>query len=294
MAQMTPLRRRLIDDMTVRNLSPATQQILRLRRGEVQSLLDRVAGSTGGGGGPRLPDHLVGLGLSWSHINQVSCALRFFFGVTLGRQDAIAHIVRAKEPKKLPVVLSGEEIERFLEAVPRDPLGHRSRALAARASSPGVSDYSAYGSTCAAIRRSGRSCSTTPIPRSSGYLAVGDAGHSQHRLRRVLRPLAGGREHLPPALVPHERDERVMGLVYGQYDAKPHGFAARRLPLHNMMLPHRPRPRGVRDCQQRRLKPHSSRAPWPSCSRPASRSVSPPMPPVSSSCSGTKASMAAS
>ena len=54
--------------------------------------------------------HLVGLGLSWSHINQVSCALRCFFGVTLGRQDAIAHIVRAKEPKKLPVVLSAEEI----------------------------------------------------------------------------------------------------------------------------------------------------------------------------------------
>ena len=38
MARMTPLRRRLIDDMTVRNLSPATQQSSRLRRGEVQSL----------------------------------------------------------------------------------------------------------------------------------------------------------------------------------------------------------------------------------------------------------------
>ena len=38
--------------------------------------------------------------------------------MTLGRQDAIAHIARAKEPKKLPVVLSGEEIVRFLEAIP--------------------------------------------------------------------------------------------------------------------------------------------------------------------------------
>ena len=62
--------------------------------------------------------------MSWRVLDPVSYALRFFFGVTLGRQDAIAHIVRAKEPKKLPVVLSAEEIARFLEAVP----GLRSRA----------------------------------------------------------------------------------------------------------------------------------------------------------------------
>jgi hypothetical protein len=62
--------------------------------------------------------HLAGLGLSWSHINQVSCALRFFFGVTVGRPEAFDRIISAKEPKKLPVVLSGEEIVRFLQAVP--------------------------------------------------------------------------------------------------------------------------------------------------------------------------------
>ena len=64
----------------------------------------------------------------------MSCALRFFFGVTLGRQDAIAHIVRAKEPKKLPVVLSAEEIARFLEAVP----GLRSRAALTTAYGAGL------------------------------------------------------------------------------------------------------------------------------------------------------------
>ena len=36
-------------------------------------------------------------------------------------------------------------------------------------------------------------------------------GHRQHRLRRLPRPLDGGREHLPAALVPHERHERVHG-----------------------------------------------------------------------------------
>jgi hypothetical protein len=48
--------------------------------------------------------HLAGLGWSWSHINQVSCALRFFFGVTLGRPEAFDRIISAKEPQKLPVV----------------------------------------------------------------------------------------------------------------------------------------------------------------------------------------------
>ena len=47
----------------------------------------------------------------------MSCALRFFFGVTLGRPEAFDRIISAKEPKKLPVVLSGEEIVRFLQAV---------------------------------------------------------------------------------------------------------------------------------------------------------------------------------
>ena len=55
------------------------------------------------------------------------------------------------------------------------------------------------------------------------------------------RPLAGGREHLPPALVPHERDERVHGPdLRRQYDAKPQGFVPGGISLHNMMLPHGP------------------------------------------------------
>src|SRR5712691_3993922 len=134
MAQMTALRRRMIDDMTVRNLSPATQQ----------SYVYAVAKfSRFFGCSPDRLDieevrayqlHLAGLGWSWSHINQVSCALRFFFGVTLGRPEAFDRIISAKEPKKLPVVLSGEEIVRFLQAVP----GLRSRAaLTAAGACPG-------------------------------------------------------------------------------------------------------------------------------------------------------------
>jgi site-specific recombinase XerD len=62
--------------------------------------------------------HLVEQKYSWPHINQVVCALRFFYGITLGQKEAFERIVAGKEPEKLPPVLNREEIVRFLEAVP--------------------------------------------------------------------------------------------------------------------------------------------------------------------------------
>ena len=52
--------------------------------------------------------HLIAQQRSWSHINQVVCALRFFYGITLGRSDANEQIVAAREPPRLPVVLSDD------------------------------------------------------------------------------------------------------------------------------------------------------------------------------------------
>ena len=40
--------------------------------------------------------HLVAKNHSWSHINQVACALRFFYGVTLGQKEAFERIVFGK------------------------------------------------------------------------------------------------------------------------------------------------------------------------------------------------------
>ena len=117
MATTSPLRQRMIEDMTIRNLSQATQQsyIYAVRK------FSRHFG--------RSPDwlgiedvrayqlHLIAQKRSWSHINQTACALRFFYGVTLGRPEAFERIVTGREPEKLPLVLSPEEIARFLEAV---------------------------------------------------------------------------------------------------------------------------------------------------------------------------------
>ena len=62
--------------------------------------------------------HLVSLGTSWPALNQTVCALRFFYGVTLDRGEIPERIAYARTPRKLPSMLSADEVVRFLEAVP--------------------------------------------------------------------------------------------------------------------------------------------------------------------------------
>lgn len=118
MAEVSPLRRRMIEDMTVRNLSPATQRSYV----HAVSKFSRFFG--------RSPDRLdledvrafqvqlVSGGISWAALNQTVCALRFFYGVTLKQADVPERIPYARQPRQLPVVLSADEVVRFLEAVP--------------------------------------------------------------------------------------------------------------------------------------------------------------------------------
>ena len=117
MATMSPLRRRMIEDMTVRNLSPATQRSYI----SAVSKFSRYFGKS--------PDrleledvrafqvHLVSTGISWPALNQIVCAIRFFYGVTLGEAAVPERIPYARQPLKLPVVLSADEVVQFLEAV---------------------------------------------------------------------------------------------------------------------------------------------------------------------------------
>src|SRR3954471_6086483 len=61
--------------------------------------------------------HLVSTGISWPSLNQIVCALCFFYGITLGIATLPERIPHAREPRKLPVVLSADEVVQFLEAV---------------------------------------------------------------------------------------------------------------------------------------------------------------------------------
>ena len=118
MTEISPLRRRMIEDMTVRNLSPATQRsyvhaVAKFGRffGRSPDRLDMEDVRT-------FQVHLVAGGISWPALNQTVCALRFLYGVTLRQSDLPERIPYAREPQKLPVVLGADEVVRFLEAVP--------------------------------------------------------------------------------------------------------------------------------------------------------------------------------
>jgi integrase/recombinase XerD len=118
MAEISPLRRRMIEDMTVRNLSPATQQSYLNAVSKFSRYFGRSPDRLGLEDVHAFQVHLVATGISWPALNQIVCALRFFYGVTLGQATVPERIAYAREPSKLPVVLSADEVVRFLEAIP--------------------------------------------------------------------------------------------------------------------------------------------------------------------------------
>jgi len=118
MAELSPLRRRMIEDMTIRNLSPATQRSYVHAVAKFSRHFGRSPERLGLEDVRAFQVHLVSTGISWPALNQTVCALRFFYGVTLGHAEIPERIVYARSPRTLPTVLSADEVVRFLEAVP--------------------------------------------------------------------------------------------------------------------------------------------------------------------------------
>jgi integrase/recombinase XerD len=134
MTSISPLRRRMIEDMTIRNLSRSTQESYIYAVAKFSRHFKQSPDRLGMEEVRAYQLHLVEQKYSWSHINQVACALRFFYGITLGQKEAFERIVSGREPEKLPPVLNREEIARFLEAV----AGLRNRVALATAYATGL------------------------------------------------------------------------------------------------------------------------------------------------------------
>ena len=118
MTEISPLRRRMIDDMMVRNLSPATQRSYVQAVAKFGRFFGRSPERLGLEDVRTFQVHLVVGGISWPALNQTVCALRFLYGVTLKQADLPERIPYARTHRKLPVVLSADEVVCFLEAVP--------------------------------------------------------------------------------------------------------------------------------------------------------------------------------
>ena len=102
---ITPLRQRMIEDMTIRNLSTTTQAsyihwvksfALYIGRSPDQATIEDVRA---------FQLHLVRRKIAWATLNQAVSGLRFFFGITLGRTDLSVRIPYARKAKTLPAVL---------------------------------------------------------------------------------------------------------------------------------------------------------------------------------------------
>jgi site-specific recombinase XerD len=114
----SPLRRRMIEDMTVRKFAPKTQHDYLQRVKNFASFLGRAPDTASVEDVRRYQLHLAASGVGVPTLNQTVSTLRFFFKVTLGRPDIVERTAFIREPRKLPVVLSPEEIARLLDAAP--------------------------------------------------------------------------------------------------------------------------------------------------------------------------------
>jgi integrase/recombinase XerD len=115
---MSPLRRRMIEDMTVRKFASKTQRDYVQRVKHFTAFLGRSPDTASFEDVRRYQLHLAANGAGVPTLNQSTATLRFFFRVTLKRSDIIEHTTFIHEPRKLPVVLSPEEVARFLDAAP--------------------------------------------------------------------------------------------------------------------------------------------------------------------------------
>jgi len=113
---MTPLRQRFVDDLRVRHYAPRTIEAYVAGVARFAKHFGRSPDRLGPEEVRAFQLHLLSLRVSWSLFNQTVCALRLFYGTTLGRPEQLPFIPFGKRPKYLPCVLSPEEVVELLEA----------------------------------------------------------------------------------------------------------------------------------------------------------------------------------
>lgn len=115
-APISPLRQRLIDDMNMRRFSGETQRNYIRDVGRFAAFLGRSPDTATAEDVRRFQVDQQETGVPVPTMNSIVSALRFFFTHTIDRPDLARKLVRISHPRKLPVVLSRDEVARLLNA----------------------------------------------------------------------------------------------------------------------------------------------------------------------------------
>jgi len=113
-APISPLRQRMIEDMTSRQLGAHTQRSHIYSCKRFAAFLKRSPDTATAEDIRLFQLHLAETGMSIGNRNRIMTGVRFLFRVTLRRLDLAAEIYHMREPEKLPLVLSPDEMKRLL------------------------------------------------------------------------------------------------------------------------------------------------------------------------------------
>ena len=121
----TPLRQRMIEDMNIRGLSEKTQKAHIRNVKHFAAFLGRSPDTATREDLRAYQLQMTRDGVSATTFNVRIISLRFFFGITCGRDEMKRYMQFHRQPRKLPVVLSVEEVADLLAAVPGPGLKYR-------------------------------------------------------------------------------------------------------------------------------------------------------------------------
>ena len=117
--RITDLTRRMADDMKLRNYSQKTIDAYTYHVGKFAGFLGKSPLEATAEDVRSFQLHLIEQRkVSWSSFNQAVCGLRFLFRTTYPRDWVVSMVPFGKRPKRLPQVLSGEEVSQLIACVP--------------------------------------------------------------------------------------------------------------------------------------------------------------------------------
>lgn len=113
---VSPLRQRMLDDMRMRKFGDKTQSDYQRAVRNFAKYLGRSPDTATVEDLRRYQLHLVDHGISPASLNAAISGLKFFFDVTLDRGEVMAKMQPVHLPRKLPIILSREEVGRLIAA----------------------------------------------------------------------------------------------------------------------------------------------------------------------------------